>query len=96
MIGVADIPAFPQERGDPLGQPQFPVDFPEKKQSRVGRHLAPQEIRLDFFAPHVLEKQPLFAMISHGCFTPRVENGFVVETILNQHPGVGTAFFMNN
>ena len=26
------LPAFPQERGDPLGQPQLPVDFPEKKQ----------------------------------------------------------------
>jgi len=55
-----------------------------------------QKIRFDFFAPHSLEKQPLFVMIFYGCFTPRVENGFVAETILNQHSGVGTAFFMNN
>jgi hypothetical protein len=32
----------------------------------------------------------------HGCFTPRVVSGFVVETIINQHLGAGTAFFMNN
>jgi hypothetical protein len=38
----------------------------------------------------------LFAMIMHGCFTPRVVSGFVVETIINQHLGAGTAFFMNN
>jgi hypothetical protein len=31
-------------------------------------------------------------MINHGCFTPRIENGFVAETILNQLPGVGGAF----
>jgi hypothetical protein len=35
-------------------------------------------------------------MIMHGCFTPRVVSGFVVETIINQHLGAGTAFFMNN
>jgi hypothetical protein len=29
-------------------------------------------------------------MIMHGCFTPRVVSGFVVETIIKQHLGAGT------
>jgi len=79
-----------------LGQPDPPVDFSEKEDSRVRGHFAPLEVRLDFFASQVFKQKPLFAMIFHGCFAPSVGNGFFGETIINQHVEEETAFFMHN